>query len=158
NIEVRLHVPRQLPAVLGDTTQLHQVLLNLCVNARDAMPQGGVLTLAAEPTDDPKALGDLPGSKAGKPVSQGVMLRVSDTGTGIAPEVLDKIFDPFFSTKEHDTGTGLGLFTVAGIVKGHEGFIRATSQPGQGATFDILFPALESTPEPVVHPVRTENL
>lgn len=158
DIEVRLHVPQQLPAVLGDATQLHQVLLNLCVNARDAMPRGGILTLEAEPTEDPKILGDLPGAKAGKNILRGVILRVSDTGTGIAPDVLDKIFEPFFSTKEHDNGTGLGLFTVAGIIKGHEGLIRASSQPGQGATFDVLLPALETSPEPVVHPMRTENL
>ena len=158
NIEVRLRIPQPVPGVLGDATQLHQVLLNLCVNARDAMPRGGILTLEAECTAEPKALGDLPGSKAGKSISQGVILRVRDSGAGIAPEVLDKIFDPFFSTKAHDTGTGLGLFTVAGIVKGHEGSIRALSQPGQGATFEVLLPALESTPEPVAHPIRTENL
>ena len=158
NIEVRLHIPQKLPAVLGDATQLHQVLLNLCVNARDAMPRGGILTLSAEPTDNPQSLGELPGSKAGKRISQGVILRVSDTGEGIAADVLDKIFDPFFSTKGHDTGTGLGLFTVAGIIKGHEGVIRASSKPGQGATFEILLPALESAPEPATHPIRTENL
>ena len=73
--------------------------------------------------------------------TQCVVLRVTDTGTGIAPEVLDRIFDPFFTTKEPESGTGLGLFTVAGIVKGHGGLIRVSSQPGRGSTFAVLLPA-----------------
>ncbi len=139
NIQVRLRAPKDLPTVLGDATQLHQVLLNLCVNARDAMPDGGTLTLEAESLDG-AVLAELP-SSSGAPPSSCVVLRVSDTGTGIAPEVLDRIFDPFFTTKEPESGTGLGLFTVAGIVKGHGGLIRVGSQPGQGSTFTVLLPA-----------------
>lgn len=139
NIQVRLRAPKDLPTVLGDATQLHQVLLNLCVNARDAMPDGGILTLEAESLDG-AVLAELP--KTGDaPPSRCVVLRVSDTGTGIAPEVLDRIFDPFFTTKEPESGTGLGLFTVAGIVKGHAGLIRVSSQPGRGSTFAVLLPA-----------------
>ena len=139
NIQVRLRAPKDLLTVLGDATQLHQVLLNLCVNARDAMPEGGTLTLEAESLDG-AVLAELP--KTGDtPPSRCVVLRVSDTGTGIAPEVLDRIFDPFFTTKEPESGTGLGLFTVAGIVKGHGGLIRVTSQPGRGSTFAVFLPA-----------------
>ncbi len=139
NIQVRLRAPKDLPTVLGDATQLHQVLLNLCVNARDAMPEGGTLTLEAEPLDG-AVLAELP-TTGDAPPSRCVVLRVSDTGTGIAPEVLDRIFDPFFTTKEPESGTGLGLFTVAGIVKGHGGLIRVSSQPGRGSTFAVLLPA-----------------
>ena len=137
NIQVRLRVPKELPTVLGDATQLHQVLLNLCVNARDAMPEGGTLTLEAELTDG-AVLAEL---ASDPPPDQCVVLRVTDTGTGIAPEVLERIFDPFFTTKEPESGTGLGLFTVAGIVKGHGGLIRVSSQPGRGSTFAVLLPA-----------------
>ena len=137
NILVRLRVPKELPTVLGDATQLHQVLLNLCVNARDAMPDGGTLTLEAELVDA-AALAEL---AADPPPAQCIVLRVTDTGSGIAPEVLERIFDPFFTTKEPESGTGLGLFTVAGIVKGHGGLIRVSSQPGRGSTFAVILPA-----------------
>ena len=137
NIQVRLRVPKELPTVLGDATQLHQVLLNLCVNARDAMPDGGTLTLEAELTEG-AALAEV---ATDPPPAQCVVLRVTDTGTGIAPEVLERIFDPFFTTKEPESGTGLGLFTVAGIVKGHGGLIRVSSQSGRGSTFAVLLPA-----------------
>jgi len=139
NIQVRIRAPKDLPTVLGDATQLHQVLLNLCVNARDAMPEGGILALEAESVDA-TALADLP-TAGESPASHCVVLRVTDTGTGIAPEVLERIFDPFFTTKEPESGTGLGLFTVAGIVKGHGGLIRVSSQPGRGSAFAVLLPA-----------------
>ncbi len=127
----------QLPLVLGDATQLHQVLLNLCVNARDAMPHGGTLTLEAERQEvDAMYASSIPDAKSG----QHVVLRVRDTGTGIPPENLDRIFDPFFTTKGPDKGTGLGLSTVMGIVKGHGGFLRVYSQPGQGSTFAAYLP------------------
>ncbi len=142
SIQVRIRAPRDLPTVLGDATQLHQVLLNLCVNARDAMPEGGILTLEAEATDG-SALADLPTAAGESPPERCVVIRVTDTGTGIAPEVLDRIFDPFFTTKEPESGTGLGLFTVAGIVKGHGGLVRVSSQPNRGSVFAVLLPAEE---------------
>ena len=123
--------------MLGDPTQLHQILLNLCVNARDAMPHGGTLTLEAQRMDvDAAYASSIPDARPGKYVA----LRVRDTGSGIPPEILDRIFDPFFTTKGPDKGTGLGLSTVMGIVKGHGGFLQVYSQPGQGSTFTAYLP------------------
>ncbi|MGA4577275.1 PAS domain S-box protein [Limisphaera sp. VF-2] len=138
NIQTELHAPRELWSVMGDPTQLHQALMNLCVNARDAMPQGGILRLAAENVHVDESFASLdPRAKPGPYVC----LTVSDTGTGIAPEIQDRIFDPFFTTKEVGKGTGLGLPTVLGIVQGHNGFLRFKSLPGQGTTFELYFPA-----------------
>jgi CheY-like chemotaxis protein len=139
SIELQIILAEELPYVLGDVTQLHQVLLNLCVNARDAMPNGGTLTLEAKPVEvDAAFAGGLHVTKA-RP-GRYVALRVTDTGSGIAADTLDHIFDPFFTTKAADKGTGLGLSTVAGIVKGHGGFIQVSSQPGRGATFAVYLP------------------
>ena len=124
--------------LVADPTQLHQILLNLCVNARDAMPDGGTLaiTTANFLADDHYA--SMVASARPGPY---VLLRVSDTGTGIRPEDLDKIFDPFFTTKEVGKGTGLGLATVHRVVTGHGGFVRVRSQVGRGTTFDVYLPA-----------------
>ncbi len=138
SIRVEFHLPKDLWTISGDPTQLHQVLLNLCVNARDAMPLGGQLTIEAEnipgdtwpPGLDPKVQ---PGSH--------LVIKVTDTGTGIPPEVREKIFDPFFTTKEVGKGTGLGLSTSLGIVKSHGGFIHLKSEPGKGSTFEVWLPA-----------------
>ncbi|WP_395730461.1 PAS domain S-box protein [Prosthecobacter sp.] len=124
--------------VLGDATQLHQVLLNLCVNARDAMPEGGTLRLSAANLDiDTSYASMLPEMAPGPHV----LLEVSDSGTGIPPEILERIFDPFFTTKEVGKGTGLGLSTVHGIVKSHGGLLKVVSAPGNGTTFQIYLPA-----------------
>jgi PAS domain S-box-containing protein len=137
-IELRTHYPKDLWTILGDATQLHQVLLNLCVNARDAMPGGGTLTLEGENQElDAAHASTVPEAKPGRYV----VWRVKDTGTGIPPEVLERIFDPFFTTKGPDKGTGLGLSTTLGIVKSHGGFIRVCSTPGQGSTFAVYLPA-----------------
>jgi len=137
NIQLVVTCDPKLPTVQGDATQLHQVLLNLCVNARDAMPHGGTLTLEAECREvDAVYASTLPDAKPG----DYVVLRVRDTGTGIPPEILDRIFDPFFTTKGPDRGTGLGLSTVLGIVKGHGGFLEVHSQPGKGSTFTVYLP------------------
>jgi PAS domain S-box-containing protein len=138
NIQLEINCDRDLPTVLGDATQLHQVLLNLCVNARDAMPHGGTLTLEAQ-----RATVDAAYARAIPEAMPGnfVVLRVRDTGTGIPPEFLDRIFDPFFTTKGPDKGTGLGLSTVIGIVKGHRGFMQVYSHPGQGSVFTVYLPA-----------------
>jgi PAS domain S-box-containing protein len=151
NIHLTVKCDPKLPAVLGDATQLHQVLLNLCVNARDAMPRGGTLTLGAERIEMDEAFASsVPDARPGHYLS----LRVCDTGEGIPPEILDRIFDPFFTTKDPDKGTGLGLSTVMGIVKGHGGFTQVYSQPGQGATFIAYLPvdAADSESEPASEP------
>ena len=138
NIQLVVQCDPKLPMILGDATQLDQVLLNLCVNARDAMPNGGTLTLEAERVKmDAAYASSIPDARPGNYV----VLRVRDTGTGIPPEIIDRIFDPFFTTKAPDQGTGLGLSTVMGIVKGHGGFLQVYSQPGQGATFAAFLPA-----------------
>ncbi|WP_310565937.1 response regulator [Hydrogenophaga sp.] len=137
NIQLRVACDDGLPPVLGDPTQLHQVLLNLCVNARDAMPGGGTLGLRAKVVvlDDVYAR-SIPDARPGRYVA----LRVSDTGSGIPPEILDRIFDPFFTTKAADKGTGLGLSTVLGIVRAHGGFVQVYSQLAQGTMFTVCLP------------------
>jgi nitrogen-specific signal transduction histidine kinase/ActR/RegA family two-component response regulator len=124
--------------ITADATQLHQVLLNLCVNARDAMPSGGSLRINAENLElDVSYASMTPGARPGRHI----LLTVSDTGTGIPPELIDSIFDPFFTTKPIGKGTGLGLPTVLGIVKSHGGFLQVQSEPGKGTSFKIFLPA-----------------
>lgn len=123
--------------IYGDATEIHQVLLNLCVNARDAMPQGGRLTLSAHNMTLDKAGAEAMGEKPGRYV----LLSVADSGSGIPPEVLPRIFEPFFTTKEAGKGTGLGLSTVAGIVKRHGGFIDLKTASGKGTEFKVYLPA-----------------
>ncbi|MBD2093809.1 response regulator [Trichocoleus sp. FACHB-591] len=137
-------LPSDLWVILGDATQLHQVLMNLCVNARDAMPEGGTLSLAAENLwiDENYARMYLDAK-----VGPYVVLTVADTGMGISPSNLDKIFEPFFTTKEIGKGTGLGLSTVIGIVKGHGGFVTVHSQVGRGTAFKVYLPAKATTLE-----------
>jgi PAS domain S-box-containing protein len=138
SITLQSSIPEDLWMVEGDVTQLHQVLMNLCVNARDAMPDGGTLTLAAENVVvDELYAGMSPGAKPGPYV----VWLVADTGTGIPPENLDRIFDPFFTTKEPGKGTGLGLSTVLGIVRNHGGFLKVESKPGKGTQFRVYLPA-----------------
>jgi PAS domain S-box-containing protein len=138
HIHIRTIIPLDLWTVLGDPTQLHQVFLNLCVNARDAMPDGGSLTISADNTQlDSHYAGLNPDARAGPYV----VLHIEDNGSGIPPEVIDKIFDPFFTTKEVGKGTGLGLSTTLAIIKSHGGFIRVYSESGKGATFKIYLPA-----------------
>jgi PAS domain S-box-containing protein len=159
NIQSRVNFPKDLWPILGDATQIHQALMNLCVNARDALPEGGTLTLAAENlTLDETAAALAPEAKPGAYVR----VSVTDTGTGIAPEHLDRIFDPFFTTKEIGKGTGLGLATVLGIVRGHGGFVRVNSRVGQGTTFELYLPAspeakAAGTPAAVALPPRGQG-
>jgi PAS domain S-box-containing protein len=149
NIHVTTSFDKEQPTVLGDPTQLHQVLLNLCVNARDAMSNGGTLGLEAQTvTLDAAAAGAITDAKPGKYVA----LRVRDTGTGIPAEILDRIFDPFFTTKGPDKGTGLGLSTVVGIVRGHGGFMQVESVPGHGSTFTAYLPVEVAKDTPVEVP------
>jgi two-component system cell cycle sensor histidine kinase/response regulator CckA len=137
-IEITGRYPEDLWTIQGDPTQLHQVLLNLAVNARDAMPGGGSLTLAAENfTIDENYAAMAPDAKVGSYV----VVCVSDSGIGMPQETIDKIFDPFFTTKELGKGTGLGLSTTLGIVKSHGGFISVDSEVGKGTIFKIFLPA-----------------
>ncbi len=138
NIRIVAEVPNDLWLVMGDPTQLSQVLLNLAVNARDAMPQGGTLTVTASNLVlDAQYAGTSPEARAGKYV----LLEVADTGTGIPPEVRERIFEPFFTTKPPGQGTGIGLATVHTVVKSHAGFIQVESELGRGTTFRIHLPA-----------------
>ncbi len=138
HVDIKTSVPSDVWTIIGDPTQLHQVLLNLCVNARDAMPRGGTLTISGENVHvDAHYAAFAPESKPGPYV----MIEVEDTGTGMPPKTLEKIFDPFFTTKELGKGTGLGLSTTLGIVKSHGGFLRVYSEPGQGTKFKIYLPA-----------------
>jgi PAS domain S-box-containing protein len=142
NIEIVTSVDAGTPSIIGDPTQCHQVLLNLCVNARDAMPDGGILTITARAATFDGHGDVIPD----QPAPGGyVVIQVADTGTGIPPHLIDKIFDPFFTTKESGKGTGLGLSTSQTIVRNHGGVIRAISHPNaRGSRFDILFPAAAS--------------
>lgn len=140
-IEIKTNTRKDLWSILADTTQIHQVLMNLCVNARDAMPGGGVLTVEAQNIQLESGSSELQGiAKPGLYVA----LSVTDTGTGIPPEIMEKIWEPFFTMKPQGQGTGLGLSTVASIVKAHEGFIRTHSEVGKGTSFRIFLPAAET--------------
>jgi len=142
-IEIQLELEAPNPLVIGDPSQLENALLNLCINARDAMPEGGVLRVATQrvPLDEAfcRAL-------VGFSLEPGayVRLTVEDSGHGIPPEIRDRIFEPFFTTKPTGKGTGLGLAAVYGIVKDHRGLIQVDSAPGQGTAFNIYLPLEES--------------
>ena len=124
--------------LIGDKTQIHQVLLNLCINARDAMPKGGALTLVVRNFTVAEDYAVLHAPLRAGPY---VMLQVTDTGEGISPANIEKIFDPFFTTKAQGKGTGLGLSTVLGIVKSHHGLVTVDTELNKGTTFQVLLPA-----------------
>lgn len=140
HIHLEVRVANGLPTVLGDPTQLSQVLLNLCINARDAMTHEGTLTLEAEVVDVPSAnAAVMLDGRAGR----FVRLRVRDTGSGIPPALVDRIFEPFFTTKGPEQGTGLGLSTSLGIVRSHGGFLHVDSVEHKGSDFQVYLPANE---------------
>ena len=145
SIDIDTDIPTNLWTISGDATQLHQVLMNLCVNARDAMPDGGTLQITAENLliDEQYARMHLDAS-----VGPYVVVTVADTGTGIPPDIRDRIFDPFFTTKEVGKGTGLGLSAVLGIVKSHDGFVDVQSQVNKGSQFKVFLPASQSIVPP----------
>jgi PAS domain S-box-containing protein len=144
SIEVVTHIDNDLWPVHGDFSQLHQLLMNLCVNARDAMPQGGRLALEVRNVRiDEQYAAMSPEARPGL----FVVFEVRDTGLGIPPEIRDRIFEPFFSTKGPGKGTGLGLATVQTIVKNHEGFIALESEVGRGTAFKVYLPASAETAE-----------
>ena len=138
SITLQTRFASDLWLVEADATQMHQVLMNLMVNARDAMPHGGKLVVTAENRvlDETLAV-KIPRAKAGAYV----LWRISDTGSGIAPDILDRIFDPFFTTKDPGKGTGLGLSTVLEIVRSHDGFIQVRTELGKGTEFEVYVPA-----------------
>jgi signal transduction histidine kinase/CheY-like chemotaxis protein len=139
NILLKFSAPKNLWMVEGNSTELHQVLVNLCCNAREAMPGGGTLTLSAQNlTLDDNAAASIPNARAGRYV----VWIVADTGVGISPANLDRVFDPFFTTKEVGKGPGLGLSTVLGIVNSTGGCIRLKSELGRGTEVKIYLPAL----------------
>jgi PAS domain S-box-containing protein len=151
NIDLLLDLPKDLWLIAADATLLHQVLLNLCVNARDAMPQGGMLTITGEnlTIDENYARMNLKAE-----VGNYVVVTIADTGTGIPPEILDRIFEPFFTTKDIGQGTGLGLSTVIGIINSHHGFVNVYSEVGKGTRFKVYLPATDTTATepPIVEP------
>jgi CheY-like chemotaxis protein len=143
---VKLHLDPTLPPVLADPNQINQALLNICVNARDAMPMGGVLAFTTQVID-----GDnLRHRHAGATADRYVCIAISDTGTGMEEEVRQRIFEPFFTTKGFGEGTGLGLAMVYGIVGNHNGLIDVESAPEHGTTFRLYFPALDLESQPAV--------
>ena len=141
SIEINFKIPDDLWIISADATQMHQVLMNLCVNARDAMPEGGSISIKAENVvvDENYARMHLE-AKAGR----FVVINVSDTGPGMSPEIQSRIFEPFFTTKEMTKGTGLGLSTALTIVKSHGGFINVYSELHKGSQFTLYLPALDA--------------
>ncbi len=150
-ITIVVRAPHDLWPVMADATQMHQVLMNLCVNARDAMGGGGALTVSAQNTIlSAEEARMQPDAHAGRYV----VVSVEDTGHGIPQAIVDRIFEPFFTTKELGKGTGLGLSTVLGIVRSHRGFVTVTSSEGGGTTFRVYFPA---APEHQASGIETEG-
>lgn len=141
SIDIQLDIAADLRSIYADETQLHQVLMNLCVNARDAMPHGGQLTISARNRDS---------SLASDPATAvpHIEISVTDTGIGIPSDILNRVFDPFFTTKEVGKGTGLGLAAVLGIVKSHDGLVDVRSVVGQGCRFEIVLPASQASIAP----------
>ena len=138
-ITLEVHAPAQLPLVHGDTGMVEQVIMNLAVNSRDAMPKGGTLIISTNPVEiEPGYVHRHPEARPGS----FICLRVSDTGSGMDAYTMARIFEPFFTTKEVGKGTGLGLATVYGIVKQHEGWIEVSSEVGKGTTFNVFFPTV----------------
>jgi len=137
-IKFSTDISTQLWTVEAQPTQIHQLLMNLCINARDAMPEGGTLTIKAENRFiDESDISINPEAKVGDYVA----ITISDTGYGIPQDILERIFEPFFTTKQAEKGTGLGLATVISIVKSHRGFINVSSQVNKGSKFQVCLPA-----------------
>ena len=142
-IEVKLNLDRTLSPVLADANQINQALLNICVNARDAMPNGGEITLATTMIEGTALQERHPEASSAMPY---VCIAVSDTGTGMAESVRSRVFEPFFTTKGFGEGTGLGLAMVYGIMKNHHGVVELDSEPGVGTTFRLYLPAFQGDP------------
>ncbi|MEY3403166.1 MAG: hypothetical protein RLZZ86_2782, partial [Cyanobacteriota bacterium] len=139
SIKFSTHLSPKLFPVYGDKTQLHQVVMNLVVNAADAMPNGGHLSISAENLYIDENIRQI---NCHAKVGNYIVITVRDTGTGMSPEIVERIFEPFFTTKDFGKGTGLGLSTVQGIIKSHKGFINVDSKVGKGSKFQIFLPSL----------------
>ena len=144
-IEIHTELQKNLPPILADSTQIHQVLLNLCVNARDAMPKGGKLFIWTKTIEGKTLSSQHPEALS----AEYIEVQVSDTGTGMDEETHKHIFEPFFTTKGVGKGTGLGLSVVHGIVESHRGFIDVVSELSKGTTFSVFFPVQERAAEQV---------
>ena len=154
SITVHTDVASDLPRVVGDATQIQQVLMNLCVNARDAMPEGGTLTIEAQPVTLTEADAE---RNIDAEVGAYVCIRVQDTGTGMPEDVMNKIFEPFYSTKEEGEGTGLGLSTAYSIIQSHDGFVDVDSEMGEGTRFRVYLPMSEEDVERRATPGEPEG-
>lgn len=141
SIQIQTDIPKDLSNFYGDFTQLHQVLMNLCVNARDAMPNGGNLSISAENLFVDEHYAEM---NIDAKVGPYIVITVSDTGDGIPAETIDRIFEPFFTTQEPGEGTGLGLSTAFRIVKDHRAFMNVYSEVGKGTRFKVYLPAIET--------------
>jgi len=153
SIDIRQNIPEDVDTILADPTQINQVLINLCTNAEHAMSQGGIVeVILKNAVLDENATAKYPDLNPGRYVN----LTVSDTGHGISKEGIDRIFDPYYTTKDVEKGTGMGLAVVHGIVKEHNGIITVKSKPGKGTTFSIFFPSVEQ--DVVMEPEPAEKL
>jgi two-component system cell cycle sensor histidine kinase/response regulator CckA len=157
-IEFDLDLQRGLPFVLADPNQMEQVIINLAVNARDAIPNGGTIRLRSRLLNSAEDLAD---SVSADPTAAGsgpyVEIQVEDNGTGMAAEVMERVFDPFFTTKEPGKGTGLGLYIVYSILKSHRGWVKPESAVGQGTRFRLFLPVLEDPAVKVPAPYPPEE-
>ncbi|MGW8325132.1 MAG: hybrid sensor histidine kinase/response regulator, partial [Desulfobacterales bacterium] len=151
SIEIRHNIPKDIDTILANSTQLNQILINLSTNAHHAMPNGGILDVSLKNVElDENRAAQYPDLNPGRYVN----LKVSDTGHGISEMEIDRIFDPYFTTKDIGKGTGMGLSVVHGIVKGHEGAISVKSEYGQGTTFSIFFPVIEKQTAIETEPIK----
>jgi PAS domain S-box-containing protein len=151
SIEIRQIIPKDIDTILANSTQLNQILINLSTNAHHAMPNGGILEVSLENVElDKNSAAQHPDLNPGRYVN----LKVSDTGHGISSMEIDRIFDPYFTTKQVGKGTGMGLSVVHGIIRGHEGAISVKSKYGQGTTFSILFPVIEKQTAIETEPIK----
>jgi PAS domain S-box-containing protein len=156
NIEIRISLQENLPFINCNSTQVQQAILNICLNALDAMPDGGSLSLATSEVEYKEALALCPDFTDHS--DRYVCISISDTGTGMESEVRDRIFDPFFTTKEVGKGSGLGLPMAYGIVKSSKGCIQIESERGQGSTFKVFFPAWDSVTKSAEEPLKSQKL
>ena len=141
-IEIREHIEKNLGTIKADPTQIYQVIVNLCTNAEHAMREnGGILDISLKKVDIRKSITSL---EFDLHLGKYLKLSVKDTGHGMSSKVVEQIFDPYFTTKKKDKGTGLGLAVVRGIVKDHGGAIIVESEPGQGAIFHVYFPVYKA--------------